>query len=141
VRKKILLISTIAIAALFIGGTAVLAYSNFSLRERLQDSTGMTDATLDTELNSGKRLGQIAKGNGANDEFHDAMLEEQREAVEARVEDGSLTQEEADTLLGHFEAAEYCTDEASCSEVSDLNSSGYDENRRQTAGFSGCGRR
>ncbi|MBS7525629.1 hypothetical protein KHM83_02955 [Fusibacter paucivorans] len=64
--------------------------------------TDLTDLTADQcyELRtSGLTYGEIAEQYGVYDEFYDAMQTEREERLDALVEAGRITEEEADTML------------------------------------------
>jgi hypothetical protein len=64
--------------------------------------TDLTDLTADQcyELRtSGLTYGEIAEQYGVYDEFYDAMQTEREERLDALVEAGRITEEQADTML------------------------------------------
>ena len=69
---------------------------------------GLTPAELFTELHSGKSLEEIAAAQGVEmeavrDALKAAQAEARREAIEQAVEDGKMSQEQADWLLEGLE--------------------------------------
>ncbi|WHH60683.1 DUF2680 domain-containing protein [Petroclostridium sp. X23] len=69
----------------------------------LSDATGQTVEDLYEERSTGKTYGQIADENGVLDQFKDSMLEQKKAIVEQRVEEGTITREQADAFLKAME--------------------------------------
>jgi hypothetical protein len=66
---------------------------------------GLTEAELRTKLNEGQTLAQIAKAQGKSVEgLKDAMLKATKAKLDQLVEDGRLTQEEADEVYDRFQS-------------------------------------
>ncbi len=61
--------------------------------------TGKSITDVNTEHDGGKTYGTIAKDAGKLDEFKTQMLEQRKAALEQRVKDGTLTQQQADQIL------------------------------------------
>ena len=65
---------------------------------------GLTTDQLRTELQAGKSLAQIAEEKGeSRDDLKAALVEAQRTPVQQAVEEGRLTQEQADRILANLE--------------------------------------
>ena len=60
--------------------------------------TGKSVESLNTERAEGKTYGTIAKESDKLDEFKAQMLEQKKAILDQNVEDGKLTQEEADEI-------------------------------------------
>lgn len=65
---------------------------------------GITQDQLKSELQSGKKLPQIIADHGlTTEQFHQKMLDIQKEALSKAVSDGKMTQEQADRLIQKME--------------------------------------
>jgi hypothetical protein len=63
---------------------------------------GLTDAQLRSQLNGGKTLAQIAGDQGKSvDGLIDKLVAMKKERIESAVQDGRLTQAQADEMLAH----------------------------------------
>jgi len=68
--------------------------------EVITDLLGMTQEEICVERQAGKSLVQIAADNGiSEDELIDAIMQASKDALQARVEAGTMTQEQADLRL------------------------------------------
>jgi len=72
--------------------------------------TGKTVGQLYTERAAGKTYGAIANEAGKLDEFKVQMLEQRKAALDQRVKDGSLTQEQADQIYNNIKANQTACD-------------------------------
>ncbi len=91
---------TACFAAVLTLTTAALAASVYETPA--EAATGVTGKTLEeviAERQSGISYGAIAAGAGALEEFQAAVQELWEEALESRVAEGTLTQEQADARL------------------------------------------
>jgi hypothetical protein len=69
------------------------------------DYLGLTEAELRTKLNTGQTLADIAKARGKSvDGLKQAILDEAEKKLGQLVEDGELTQAEADEMLARMKA-------------------------------------
>jgi polyhydroxyalkanoate synthesis regulator phasin len=69
------------------------------------DYLGLTEAELRTKLNSGQTLAQIAKTQGKSVEgLKQAILADAKEKLDQLVEDGELTQAEADAMYERLQS-------------------------------------
>lgn len=69
-------------------------------------AAGVTGKTLEdvlAERQDGKSYGMIASEAGVLEEFQNAVLEIHQETLASKVEDGTITQEQADTWLSAFQ--------------------------------------
>ena len=65
----------------------------------LKNNLGMTDEEITAGLNSGKTMYDLAEEKGmTEDQFKAALLEERNKAVDKAVADGTITNEEGDSL-------------------------------------------
>lgn len=103
INKKILIVTVAALAVLVVGASTALAYGGANAYETLKDLTGMTDEQIAAERQDGIRLGEIAEEKGVYEKFRDAMMEDKFDVLKQRVEDGTLTQEEADEIKKNLE--------------------------------------
>ncbi len=70
-------------------------------RETLAEQLGMTTDELAAELKAGKTITELAEEKGVD--LQAARIEAMKEKVEQAVEDGDITQEQADTMLQGIE--------------------------------------
>ncbi|HXL42922.1 MAG TPA: hypothetical protein VN960_02560 [Gaiellaceae bacterium] len=69
------------------------------------DYLGLTEAELRTKLNTGQTLADIAKARGKSvDGLKQAILDEAEKKLDQLVEDGELTQAEADEMLARLKS-------------------------------------
>jgi Arc/MetJ-type ribon-helix-helix transcriptional regulator len=69
------------------------------------DYLGLTEAELRTKLNGGKTLAQIAKAQGKSvDGLKQAILAEAKKKLDQLVQDGELTQAEADAMYERLQS-------------------------------------
>lgn len=74
------------------------------LIDALAELTGQEPADLYAELQEGKTLLEVAQAHGVSaDQLVKAALASRAEVLQQRVEDGYLTQEQADWMLEHME--------------------------------------
>jgi hypothetical protein len=82
-------------------------HGHFFFEEKLStaaDYLGLTEDELEERLNEGDALAEVAEAEGKSaDGLVQALLAEARERIEQAVEDGDLTQSEADDLLEGLE--------------------------------------
>ncbi len=86
------------IAALFLSTVSALAASDVAI-DTLSLVTNYEKEEIVDMIESGIRPSQIAFNLDLMDEFHDAMFEYRQERIQYQVDNGRLTQEEADLLL------------------------------------------
>lgn len=97
-RSKVLL-ATALVLVLLAGGGAVYAATASSPLEILSNVTGDSVDAIVESREDGETLGSIAAEKDVLEEFQKAMLENRKAVVQERVEEGVLTQEEADEYL------------------------------------------
>ncbi len=74
-------------------------------RSAAADYLGLTQAELRTKLNAGRTLADIAKARGKSvDGLKQAILDEAEKKLDQLVEDGELTQAEADEMLARMKS-------------------------------------
>jgi hypothetical protein len=88
------------IAVVGVVGMASLAYAADikSPADITSALTGKTVEAVQQEKLSGKTYGEIAKDEGKLAEFKDEILGQKKVILDQKVEDGALTQEEADEI-------------------------------------------
>lgn len=96
--KKIL-VGTL-ILSMVLGSTVVFADTP---PEIYQSLTGKTVEELKQMREEGKTIWEAAEEDGVLEEFKDNIYEDAKEKLDAAVEDGRLTQEEADEKLAYLE--------------------------------------
>lgn len=107
-RKRI-----VGLALVFglLGGSIAFAAAADSPAAVLAQITGMTaDEAYQGRL-QGEPYGKMAVDAGTLEEFQDNMLKYRKQIIDERVEQGLMTQEEADAWLEAYqERIEYCTE-------------------------------
>ncbi|GLC78905.1 hypothetical protein [Lacrimispora brassicae] len=89
-------------AVLVLAAAPVTAFAGAVYETPAEAAAGITGKTLDEVIalrGSGKSYGTIADEAGKLDEFRQAALDIRKEALELKIEDGTLTQEQADAML------------------------------------------
>jgi hypothetical protein len=72
--------------------------------ETVSELLGLTHEEIETQRHDGKSLVEIAEAQGVRaDALVEAILDAKGEAVQQKVEDGSLTQEQANLMLQQME--------------------------------------
>jgi len=84
------------------GGVVIAAYRD-QLDAALARALGMTTDEFDKAVQAGQTPWQIAQAKGMNaDQFQAAILQAHTEVLAQAVEDGKLTQDQADAMLEHL---------------------------------------
>ena len=99
--KKILAAALVLV--LLGGGGAVYAATTASNLDVLADATGKSVEALVENREEGETLGSIAAEEGKLEEFKAGMLENRKAVIAQRVEEGRLTQEEANEIQATME--------------------------------------
>lgn len=74
--------------------------------ETFAEALDISEEDLEARLEAGETMAQIAQSQGLSlDEFRDLWVEAREKAIAAALEDGSLTQEQADWMLDHMGGA------------------------------------
>ena len=72
--------------------------------ETLSELSGLTPEEIQAQRQEGKSLVEIAAAQGVSeDALVEAIMAAKKQAVQAKVQDGTLTQEQADLILAHME--------------------------------------
>ncbi|MDD3414122.1 MAG: DUF2680 domain-containing protein [Lachnospiraceae bacterium] len=141
--------ATVIMGVLFALGTAgtVFAASLKTPAEIVSVLTGKTADEVNSERADGKTYGAIAKDAGKLEEFKTQMLEQRKDYLEQRVKDGTLSQEEADTIYQTMEERQLTCDGtgsvsqgAGCGAAIGAGGCGMGNNQNRGAGRGmGCG--
>ena len=94
-RKLVMVVAVLVIMAM--AGTA-LAATLKSPAEFASELTGKTIEELRAEVGQGRTIGSIVNDAGKLEEFKQYMLEQKKAILDARVQEGRLTQERADEI-------------------------------------------
>ena len=93
-------------------GTIGTVYAS-TIRTPAEVAAGLTGKTVNEvslQRSQGKTYGTIAKDAGKLDEFKTQMLEQRKSALQQRVEDGTITQEQADTIYNNIKTNQLTCD-------------------------------
>lgn len=104
--KRVLILTALSVLII---STMALSFADATFRpsEILANLLGKsTEDVYELRLESGKTFGQLAEENGVYSEFSEATLEAKKARLSELVEEGKLTQEEADQMLENFEACD-----------------------------------
>lgn len=110
---KKFLAGSIAVCTLTAAATTLTALAAPAYETPAEAAAAVTGKTLEdvlAERQSGKSYGMIAAEAGALEEFQEAMLEFRQEALASRVEDGTITQDQADEWLATFQQRQAACD-------------------------------
>jgi uncharacterized membrane protein len=77
---------------------------DWTMFDKAAEALGLTPVELFTELHAGKTLDEIAEAKGVDvqtvyDAMNAARVEAQKQAIQQSVEDGNMSQEQADWML------------------------------------------
>ncbi len=100
-KKIVIIIATMFGLSLALVGT--LAFTTLEPVALLSDLTGIPQQEIQEMKDSGIRWGQIAFKQGVSEEFRNTMLENRKLVIEAKVKDGTLTQEQANEILARMD--------------------------------------
>lgn len=86
------------------GGFGWFGGDRWTMFDAVAEALGLTPEGLFAELHAGKSLSEVAEAQGVDTEtLSDALLAARVEAIQQAVEDGTLTQEQADRMLERLE--------------------------------------
>lgn len=98
--KKFLAVGVAVLVLIALSVTALAAAAYGSPAEAVAGLTGKTlDDVIAEKSETGKTYGQLANDAGVLDEFKAALLEMKKDILAAKVDEGKLTQEQADEIL------------------------------------------
>ncbi len=102
--KKLIIVG-IATLALFAGSVTAFAASQYkTTAEAVAGLSGReVQSVIDERAQTGKSYGTIAKEADVLDQFKTEMLEMKKEILKARVDAGTMTQEQADAIISRIE--------------------------------------
>ncbi|GAA0180106.1 DUF2680 domain-containing protein [Clostridium sediminicola] len=124
-RKKFTLGATI----LLIGATSVTAFaaSKYSSpSEIVAGLTGRTEESVISErVETGKTYGTIANEAGKLDEFKKENLEVKKDILNSRVEEGTMTQADADALIKRIEENQATCDGTGSAQIGKSMGAGF----------------
>lgn len=103
--KKMKVLIAGGAAVLTLTATSLSAFAASTYQTPAEVAAGVTDQTLESviaERQSGQSYGSIAAKSGKLSEFKESVLELRQENLDAKVSDGTLTQEEADSTLNEI---------------------------------------
>ncbi|MDD3959936.1 MAG: hypothetical protein PHF65_07065 [Oscillospiraceae bacterium] len=102
--KKILVLVTAILTIGAIGFTVAAAATYTTPAEAVAGLTGRTEEDVIAEKTEEETTyGAIAAEAGVSEEFREAMIEIKEDRLDAAVEEGRLTQEEADAILARLQ--------------------------------------
>lgn len=96
-------VASIAIVGVLSASGIAYASSIKTPAEIVSDLTGKSVESLYSQRVEGKTYGQIANDSGTFEEFKKEMLEQKKIILNERVQDGSLTQVEADEIYKNIQ--------------------------------------
>lgn len=99
IKKRLVTGCMVALALVATSMTAFAATTYGTPAEAVAGITGKTVEEVTAQRRAGTTYGAIAAEAGKLEEFKQAMQETYKEALDARVADGKLTQEQADKLF------------------------------------------
>lgn len=138
-KKLIAVVATLGIFA--VAGTAYAAEFK-TPADIVSGLTGKTVEEVTAEKSTGKTYGTIANEAGELEQFKQEMLEQKKVILDQRVEDGTLTQEQADSLYANIEANQATCDGTGSAQMGKRAGAGFGmgmQGRGQGSGFGmGC---
>ena len=96
------LMAAVVVAGLIGVTGAAYAASALTPADIAAQLTGKTVTEMNQERADGKTYGTIAKEAGKLEEFKNQMLEQKKTLLNKRVSEGTMTQEQADTILSRI---------------------------------------
>lgn len=86
------------------GGFGLFGGDRWTMFDAAAEALGLTPEGLFSELHAGQSLSEVAEAQGVDTEtLQEAMKAARVEAIQRAVEDGTLTQEQADRMLDRLE--------------------------------------
>ena len=102
--RKIFTLTVVVLALVAMSITAFAVTTNQTPAELLAEITGRTvDSIRAEKIESGSTYGGVANQAGVLEQFRNRMLELKKSVIEERVAEGTMTQEQADTILKAME--------------------------------------
>lgn len=105
-KAKKVVIFTLGLFILTLGSYTALAASPYSTPAEIVAKLTNRDveSVVDERVETGKTYGTIAKEAYVLDEFKDEVLEMKKDVLSSRVEEGSISQEQADAVIDRMES-------------------------------------
>lgn len=131
---------TLAVGALVlgIGATSVTAYAASTYNSPAEALAGLTGQDVDTvvsqKFDSGKTYGTLANEAGKLDEFKAETLEMKKAALQAKVEAGTMTQEQADSIIKAIEENQATCDGSGSGKIGQKMGAGFGMGQGQGKG-------
>lgn len=140
--KKVLSLALVGVIAVGTMGMSFAA-SPFGAAETYSRYANISlDEAYDVRLASGMTFGELAEDEGFYDAFHEEMLAYKIERLDGLVEDGYLTQEEADEIISAMESCHGASQSIMRGRFNfGQGSRNYDDNDNYQRGFGGMMRR
>ena len=102
--RKIFTLTVVVLALVAMSITAFAVTTNQTPAELLAEITGRTvDSIRAEKIESDSTYGGVANQAGVLEQFRNRMLELKKSVIEERVAEGTMTQEQADTILKAME--------------------------------------
>lgn len=142
--KKIFTLAVVVLALVAMSITAFAVTTNQTPAELVAELTGRTvDSVRAQKIESGITYGGVANQAGFLEQFRNRMLELKKNQIEKRVAEGTMTQEEANTILEAIEEHQLTCDGTGTSQnlgkEFNLGFGGFSGNRNGSGDGSGIG--
>lgn len=138
-KIKTFLIAAAVVGMLGITGTALASAIAKTPAEITAGLTGKTMEQVTQERTTGKTYGAIANEAGKLDEFKAQILEQKKAILDQRVADGTLTQDQANTIYNSLKANQAICDGTGTSGIGRSTGVGFGMGQGQGMG-QGIGR-
>lgn len=100
--KRYQKLMAMALATILVGGGTLTAFAA-SYGSPKELAAAVTESTLEEVDASGQRAVEYAAAQGALAAFREGLLEMKRERMESKVQEGIMTQEQVEAMLGRME--------------------------------------
>lgn len=142
--RKIFTLTVVVLALVAMSITAFAVTTNQTPAELLAEITGRTvDSIRAEKIESGSTYGGVANQAGVLEQFRNRMLELKKSVIEERVAEGTMTQEQADTILKAMEEHQLTCDGTGTSQnfgkEFNLSFGGFSGNRNGSGNGNGMG--
>ena len=142
--KRIFTLTVVVLALVAMSITAFAVTTNLTPAELLAELTGGTvDSVRAEKIESGITYGGVANQAGVLEQFKTRMLELKKSKIEERVAEGTMTQEEANTILEaieeHQEACDGTGTSQNLGKEFNLGFGGFSGNRNGSGEGTGMG--
>lgn len=142
--KKIFTLTIVVLALVAMSITAFAVTTNQTPAELLAEITGRTvESVRAQKIESGSTYGGVANQAGVLEQFRNRMLELKKSIIDERVAEGTMTQEEANTILEAIEEHQLTCDGTGTSQnlgrEFNLGFGGFSGNRNGSGDGNGMG--